>query len=109
MSSLSVETIEMIKKDLLALPFVQWDRFWENEGGICVFGWIKRPDTHEDYVELRYNRKDDQGNFDFEYSTSSAKYSKEIGRLLGFTGHVDCRRVEWEFNIPNMIKLERGE
>jgi hypothetical protein len=99
--------ILMIEDDLLKMPFVQWDRFFETETGIVVFGWIKRKDTHEDFVLLNYRGAD--GEYSLEYSTSSAIYSKEIAKLLQMEEeeHSDCERIESVFKIHNMIKLSK--
>ena len=80
------------------LPFVTWDRFTEDpDGDLDVYGWIARDDGRSDFVMLVFPRP-----FDPEYvgfSTSSAEYSKEIGRLLhgGESVHFDCQRVDEHF------------
>lgn len=82
-------------------PEVMWDR-WSGlppYQSVCIFGWIKRPDSHEDYIELGFW----EGEPDY-VSTSSARYSADFAHRLNFT-HADCQRVEDWFNVPNAVKL----
>ena len=108
--ALTPGNIRMVREDLEKLPFVRWDRFnRDDEGDISIFGWIDREDGLKDYVEISYMKKDDNGEFTFLYGTSSAKYSAEIGRLLGFAEHNDCERVEHHFPVANVIRLEKPQ
>lgn len=97
--------ILMIEDDLLKLDFVQWDRFLEKDNGIVVYGWIKRPDSHEDYVQLNYTGS--EGEYELEYTTSSKLFSKEIAKRLNIDieDHTDCQRIESTFKIHNMIRI----
>lgn len=84
---------------LKIFPEVNWDRWSGELEDLTVFGWIKREDTHEDYVELSIENGEP-----ISISTSSAKYSAKFCERLEFT-HSDCKRVENYFNIPNVIRL----
>jgi hypothetical protein len=99
---------KFIEETLKMFPLIQWDRyhldFWKNT--FDVFGWIKREDTHEDFVflffKLRWFRKPKL----ITSVSSSAKHGGDIIRKLEGVDHViDCQRVEHTFNIKNMIKL----
>ena len=72
-----------------------------------MYGWIKRKDTHEDFVILTYECVGENRWKTF-YSTSSKKFDKEIFKLLECEGKepYKCERVEDYFNILNVIKLE---
>lgn len=102
---------EYILEQLAKLPFVRWDRFVHaGEYGKHFYGWIEREDSHEDFVFVVFLPTA------MWYTTSSARYSKEISeRLLGLlenSGHEDCQRIE---NLPgaeklsNVIRLENHE
>lgn len=99
----------------MLLPFVKWDRFYENKEGIGLFGWIDREDTYKDFVFISYDydskesKKRHQHTWIMEWATSSVIYSKKIDTLLNdYDGseHADCQRVESIFDIPNCIKLK---
>jgi hypothetical protein len=98
------ELKETIAAMLTKLPFVRWDRFTNTGWEVNVYGWIDREqDGYKDFVVLQYVPSKDEW-----YSiTSSDKHSEEINRLVhGETGeHHPCVRVESQFDIPNMIKL----
>jgi len=107
----------LIKKDLVLLPFVQFDRMVEcnskgkYRGYVLIYGWIKREDLHEDYVELRYikflGKENRRGFLELQFSTSSAEYTKEINKILfEDNNHIGCQRVEEVFDIENCIKLK---
>ena len=95
----------IITRDLRNLDFVQWDRYTESKEHITLFGWIKREDKHEDFVIITYWPDKNDINYSFSWKTSSKKYSEIISRILN-TDHVPCKRIEDDFNIPNVIKLK---
>jgi hypothetical protein len=68
-----------------------------------VFGWIVRPrDAYQDFVSLFFDR-----DGDVAYSTSSAKYSLTIHKILNGgsgKGHLRCRRVEGHFRVRNAVR-----
>jgi hypothetical protein len=55
---------------------VEWDRVTDDDEAIKVYGWILRPDGKRDFVLVRFDEDT------IEFTTSSAKHSAEIGRLL---------------------------
>lgn len=93
---------------LEVLSFVQWDRWSGDSLDDCtIFGWIERNKPHSDGVSM-YK---DFVVIDFEngeptlFRTSSATYSKKIADILNFD-HSDCKRVENNFDIENVLKLK---
>ena len=95
-----MENKEWVEAQLRELDMVNWDRYYSFGPGIAVFGWIGREDDeYKDFVvvELAPAKKRVKG-----YHTSSARYSAEIGSILGI-GHSECQRVEDMFAIANMI------
>ncbi len=99
----------LMQIDMERLPFVNWDRFivYPKDKKIDLYGWIKRKDTHEDFILLTYEYKGDF-KWNTSYSTSSKEYDKEIFKLLDCEGEAPskCQRVEEHFEIVNCIKLE---
>jgi len=97
----------LMEEDMKKLSFVNWDRFVVNEERkiLDLYGWIKREDSHEDFVLLEYkNTKDNL--WDTTFSTSSEERTKDIFKLLECHGsHNDCQRVEDKFDINNCIKI----
>ena len=91
---------------LRSLPFVQWDRYTVHDGSDFKFyGWIDREeDCYKDFVLLSYDSKTEL----LSYTTSSTKYTAEIGRILfgDNSGHAECVRVEKDFDIPNVVRLK---
>jgi hypothetical protein len=65
---------------------VEWDRVTDEGDAVKVYGWIQRRDGKRDFVLVRF---DDET---VEFTTSSAKHSAEIARLLCFEKgeHVHC-------------------
>lgn len=100
---------DLMKQDMLALPFVNWDRFVPAASGksLDLYGWIKRKDSHEDFVLIEYTNTH-QDKWTTKFSTSSAEYSDKIHALLEMDegGHADCIRVEDHFQVDNMVKLK---
>jgi len=91
-----------IETEIKKLPFVNWDRFVENNCFIEIYGWINREDSHEDFVSLRFFKK----NKGLEFISSSAKYDKQINEILGFKiNSIPCQRVENNFKIDNCVRL----
>lgn len=94
---------EWVEYQLRELDMVNWDRYYSFGQGIAVFGWIGREDDeYKDFVvvELDPAKKRVKG-----YHTSSARYSADIGSILG-VGHSECQRVEETFTITNMINTD---
>lgn len=86
------------------LPYVRWDRLCIAPECLTVFGWIKRPDAHEDFVTIFVY----SNGKETEYMTSSKKYSLDIFKRLNNgsgRGHRNCKRVEHELKVKNPIKL----
>lgn len=85
------------------LDFVMWDRWLPWSEGVEIYGWIDREDAYKDFIILHIYNDDNS----IEYSTSSAKYSTKIHEILygKAEGHIDCIRVEGNFDIKNCIKL----
>jgi len=94
-----------IKTILSKFKFVKWDRFTEDTPNcqLNFYGWIKRNDSYKDFIALTIFKKD----FDIEYITSSAKWDKEICRILKvpIKEQLTCKRVEHYFDIKNSIHL----
>ena len=87
-----------IKEILDRFDFVKWDRVipWSVGGGIDVYGWIERQkDCYKDFVILSIVQLDN-GWFIHECFTSSAKYSKKINELSGFSieEHIKCIKID---------------
>lgn len=91
-----------------SLPFVKWDRFVEiPDGDVDVYGWIPRDDGRADFVHLTFPTPIEPGYVG--YTTSSAKFSAEIARILfgSDEGHVDCERVDGYFGDLVINKVVR--
>lgn len=102
---------ELMISDMNALPFVTWDRFLrDNKNGIVeVFGWIKREDTHEDFVLLHYETNGSE-EWELRFSSSSAKYHSEIRKNLGCSGTDSvCERVEDKVWFHEVKSIKLGE
>lgn len=95
--------LRYIESTLNSLPFVTWDRFVDFPEGLEVYGWIEREDAHEDFISIYFFT-----NGYVEYSTSSAKYSLKICKILFKTekGHTDCKRVEHYLKVKKSVKLK---
>lgn len=101
---------DLMKEDMETVPFVNWDRFVPNEAEnkLDLYGWIPRDDGKADFVLLEYKNTHDN-RWTTNFSTSSAKYSAEIHKLLKMRdgSHVDCVRVEDHFpDVKNVIRLK---
>jgi len=101
---------ELMKKDMESLNFVNWDRFVvfeeKDNNKVELYGWIKREDTHEDFIILIYNPE--KSKWITSFITSSKKYDKKIFEFLNGKGKLfKCNRVEDSFKIKNMIKLKK--
>lgn len=95
---------DLMQIDMKRMDFVQWDRFVFNReiGTVDLFGWIARKDMRRDFVLLTYE-KGLSRSWTTKYNTSSAKYSKEIYRILECEGgHIDCTKVKSHFDIKNV-------
>ncbi|KKN48611.1 hypothetical protein LCGC14_0651100 [marine sediment metagenome] len=99
-----------IEKKLMGLPYVNWDRYFDAENNITVFGWINREkDNYKDFVYIEFGKPD----YDVSaWGTSSKEYSEAIHKIVYSNEdvkHNDCKRVEHKFNIKNCIKLINQE
>ena len=74
---------------------IHWDRFTVTEDGFyVVYGWIPRSDHNRDFLMLEMWESDPPS--EVFYTTSSAKYSKQIMEVLygDEFEHNDCRKIE---------------
>lgn len=100
---------DWIATQLARTEFVDWDRFiafTRNDTFMVeVYGWIDRPDSHEDFVWTQFYPDSET----MEYTTSSDEYSEELTRIWfgedAVEGHNSCRRVEDTFEIENVVNL----
>jgi hypothetical protein len=105
---------EWIHSTLNQIDFVEWDRLTEfrnNDGNRVtrVFGWIDRPDRHEDFVHLEFA---EAGKSVLFLGTSSKMYSQKINEIIHGESaeHTDCQRVENRFhNLENKIEIQDKE
>ncbi len=99
---------DWMEQKLRSVEFVDFDRFtvgdWAGEQYVNVYGWIERPDDHEDFVLIIFWPEREE----LYFTTSSAEHSEEVQKcLFGTTeGHNECHRVEDSFNVSNAIELE---
>lgn len=105
------ENREWVEGMLSAPEFVEWDRYTRAVIGedlrIDVYGWIEREhDEYKDFVLLCL-WPDEK---DYEFTTSSARYSEDLYRMWEGTESLDdhstCRRVEDGFDISNATTLD---
>jgi len=110
---MSDDLTELITDALSRLDMVEWDRYVEGHDPntigeyVNVYGWIDRPDSHEDFVLLRF--MPDYSPTLIAFTTSSDEYTEEIHeRIYGEAadGHVACQRVEDAFDVPNVVELD---
>jgi phage anti-repressor protein len=102
---------DWIQSTLDQLDFVEWDRFIEfkNDDGnriTRVFGWIDRPDEHEDFVHLEFV---EAGKSVLFLGTSSKMYTQKINEILygESNTYLECHRVENRFStLENKIQIE---
>lgn len=101
--------VRKVQKYLRRFPYVSWDRFVYYKTGsgkraVSIYGWIKRPDTHEDF--LIFDIKEDGS---MSYQTSSKAWSLKIYKKLNGDGygHQNCKRVEHFFPVRNAIRLKK--
>lgn len=93
---------EKIEAILNLFPECVWDRFsGELDGWLSFFGWISRKDNKKDFLILEFAF----GKVSI-MRTSSAEYSAEFAKRLGFNHH-DCQRVEDHFGGVKCIKLKK--
>lgn len=99
---------DCVTEVLNRLPFVLWDRLSGENDHFSVYGWIDREDAYKDFVLVEFwvTEKPDKYNVSWNYDTSSAEYSKEIGELLEIDGHFECQRVEDLFTAVRSTKIE---
>lgn len=91
---------EFIESILDKLDFVNWDRYFGEDENLVFLGWIDREDNYKDFVVLDFSVRP------IWFVTSSKKYSKKIGELLEHRSHSECKRIEHDFDVKNVIKLE---
>jgi hypothetical protein len=95
---------QKLESILASLDFVMWDRYAGSlDSEIHIYGWIARNDSYKDFVVLTY--KDTQVE---SFITSSEKYTEQIAKILGFENHGKCIRAENDFDISNLIKLNKN-
>lgn len=96
---------EWIKKVLMKLDFVKWDRYYIQNSVFTVFGWINREkDNYKDFVILDFTLRESKNpSCVYFLGTSSVKYSKKIADILG-SQHSECKRVEYFCEILNVVK-----
>lgn len=90
----SKQTILAVMEKLKSAIPIEWDRYTKTEDGFyVVFGWIARSDGQRDYVQFQL--WDFQQPEEAFFSTSSAKYSRQIMEVLQGTSddHNDCRKI----------------
>jgi hypothetical protein len=86
-----------------AIP-INWDRYTStDEGFYVVYGWIPRSDGDRDFLMITWDKSEPDEAW---YTTSSAKYSRIIMRVL--TGsdddHNDCRNIKELFAMANEVE-----
>lgn len=97
-----------IEEVLKRFPFVMWDRFTydPNEDVFDLYGWIRRKGDRyrKDFLLVRF----DGTTMEWGVTTSSLEKHDEIIKILGLKegGYNNCQRVEWDFDIKNVIKLK---
>ena len=100
---------DLMQSDMEKMPFVKWDRFIVNikEKKIDLYGWIKRGDTHEDFVLLCYENISGE-DWKTSYSTSSKLFDEQIFKALECEEERPnkCERVEEFFKIENVVRLK---
>jgi len=71
---------------------VLWDRYTLNDDShFCLFGWFPRSDGQRDFLVV-YGYDNNMDMNSLYYTTSSAKHTKEIQRLIygSDEDHSDC-------------------
>jgi len=93
-----------LRKDL---PEVTWDRYtckmvtdddddWQIDDDswfFDIFGWIPNKKHGRDFLLLILWASESGESKNILFNTSSAKYSKDFGKRLGFTKHNSCFKV----------------
>jgi len=96
-----------VEATLNLLPEVRWDRWSGDSDRCCVFGWVNRDDGKFDFVLITFDLTNEDSNDCAEkICTSSAKYSEDFGKRLGFENHHLCKRVEKDFPNVQSIHLK---
>lgn len=90
--------MEKIKDILDKFDFVKWDRAIPcGDDFVDIYGWIDRDkDSYKDFVILSLSMNKIGEWKIWQCLTSSAKYSKKVNKISGFTNveHTDCIRVD---------------
>ena len=87
--------VQIARKLSDTIRAITWDRYTQtDEGFFVVYGWIGRTDGQRDFLVVmlwEYDKPED-----VFYTTSSAKYSEEVSRVLYGTadGHNACRKID---------------
>ena len=100
---MEIEDKEFYESILERLDFVNWDRYFGEGENLIFFGWIDREDSYKDFVVLDFSVRP------VWFATSSKEYSEKIGEILEHRSHSDCNRIEYSFDIENVIKLKTSE
>lgn len=96
----------IIEEKLEELEFVSWDRLYQWEQGLVVYGWIEREeDSYKDFLVIEFEK---QTGIVVRWDTSSAQFHDIIAQVLD-TEAIECERVEDFFNLENMIELGEKE
>jgi hypothetical protein len=93
-----------LRRGMVRLPFVTWDRWAGDRDHAAAFGWIPREDGRFDFVRIE---SDGEG---YGQSTSSAEYSARISEMLNGrrSKHHGCRRIEDDFpGLENVVRLPK--
>lgn len=90
----TMNAVALITKKLANDIPVIWDRFTSDDGFFVVYGWIARSDGQRDFLMISMDV--DYPAEDVFFTTSSAKYSREIMKCLfgSDEDHNDCRKIE---------------
>ncbi len=110
-NSLSPDELAWCRAALASFHFIAWDRFiWTRLASgpvmLTCYGWMDREkDSYKDFAVIDLIPSERRINF---VTSSSAKWSPEIGRLSGFPPDMTkrCIRLQTLFDIPNLIRLK---
>ena len=91
---------EQIEKILNSWPEVTWDRWAGDEHNMQVFGWLKRLDSHKDFVFLWI-----VNGVVVNYCSSSPDHTKRFAEQNS-NKYYPCQRVEDVFKNVNSVKLK---
>ena len=93
---------KLVANVLKKLDFVNWDRYFGENGCWTFFGWIDREkDNYKDFVTLDFQLE--KNDILISYATSSAERTEEIAEILNCS-HSACSRIEYFCDGENIIK-----